>query len=86
MKPDICLNKHCSSTEHERVKKYSQEVFDHHNTTKEEFDISYDYYLKSPEELEALLELVFEEFNKLESEASKYNAEKEISDSTLIVP
>ena len=60
----------------ERMRKYSQEVFEHHNVTQEEFDVSYEYYIKNPEEFEAMLELVFEELNKMETEAAKYNEMK----------
>ena len=61
----------------ERMLKYSEEVLDRHNVSKENFDVSYEYYMDNPEEFEMIMELVFEELNKLETEASKYN-EKEL--------
>jgi len=73
----------------ERMLKYSEEILDRHNVSKENFDISYEYYMDHPEEFEVIMELVFEELNKLETEASKYN-EVEIeteqkTDSTIVV-
>lgn len=57
----------------ERMLKYSEEILGRHNVSKDEFDISYEYYMDHPEEFEMIMELVFEELNKLETEASKYN-------------
>ncbi len=73
----------------ERMLKYSEEIINHHNVTKESFDISYEYYMDHPEDFEMIMEQVFEELNKLETEASKYN-EVEIEteqdkDSTIVV-
>ena len=70
----------------ERMVKYTEEIFNKHNISEEDFDSSYDYYIKNPSEFEAMLELVFEELNKMETEAAKYNEKKVEGDSTLVSP
>lgn len=73
----------------DRMVKYSKEIVDHHMVSKESFDASYEYYMDHPEDFEAILELVFEELNKLETEASEYNEvelEEDVEiDSTTVV-
>ena len=68
----------------ERMERFSFEILDKYNVTKEDFDASYEYYVSNSEEFEGVLELVFEELSKMETEAAGLN-EKEIqNDSTLI--
>lgn len=69
----------------ELMKNYSSEILNEHSITKENFDSSYDYYVEHSEEFEEILELVFEELNKMETETSKFNTEIINSDSTITV-
>ena len=68
----------------ERMIQYSDEILEKHAVSKESFDDSYEYYLDHSEEFEEILELVFEELNKMETEAHKYNAKELNKDTTLI--
>ena len=68
----------------ERMDRYSLEILNKHGVSKEIFDRSFEYYSSDSYEFESMLELVFEELNKLETEASKYNEMQVESDSTLI--
>lgn len=68
----------------ERMTNYSIEILNKFGVSKEKFDSSFEYYSSDSYEFESMLELVFEELNKLETEASKYNEMQVKSDSTLI--
>jgi hypothetical protein len=68
----------------ERMVDYNEEILDQHQVSKEAFDDSYDYYLAHEEDFEAIMELVFEELNKMETEALKYNEVSQKTDSTLV--
>jgi len=68
----------------ERMLKYSDEILDHHNVSRESFDYSYDYYMAHSEEFEATFELVFEELSKLETESLKFQQKALENDSTLV--
>ena len=63
--------------------KYSKEIFDKHQVTEERFDRSYDYYINNSEEFELVLELVFEELNKMETQSAGTTEIIEGADSTL---
>jgi len=67
-----------------RMAHYNVEILSKHGISKEKFDRSFEYYSSDSDEFESILELVFEELNKLETEASKYNEIQVKSDSTLI--
>lgn len=69
----------------ELMKSFGSEILTKHSITKEEFDISYEYYVKNSEEFEEILELVFEELNKMETESSDFNESVLVSDSTLTI-
>jgi hypothetical protein len=73
------------SDKKELMIKYSEEILRKHQVSKERFDLSYEYYIDEPEKFEAILELIFEELNKLETEASKYNEMDIENDSTKVV-
>jgi hypothetical protein len=68
----------------ELMLRYSNEIFDHYEISKEKFDLSYEYYTQHTEEFEAVLELVFEELNKMETESTSGLGSRVISDSTLV--
>lgn len=67
----------------ELMLKYSKEIFDKHQVTEERFDRSYDYYINNSEEFELVLELVFEELNKMETQSAGTTEIIEGADSTL---
>lgn len=67
----------------ELMRNYSDEILQHHNVTKEEFDRSYDYYSLNTEEFEAVYELVFEELTKMETEANALPS-KPVKDTIII--
>lgn len=68
----------------ELMRKFSAEILANHDVTKEAFDASYEYYVEEPEDFENILELVFEELNKMETESSDFNDKKEPTDSILV--
>ena len=68
----------------ERMIRYNDEILNQHQVSKQAFDDSYEYYLDHEEDFEAIMELVFEELNKMETEASKYNELSQETDSTLV--
>ena len=68
----------------EKMIQYSDEILEKHAVSKKSFDDSYEYYLDHSTEFEDILELVFEELNKMETEAHKYNAKEVNKDSTLV--
>ena len=68
----------------DRMIKYNEEILNEHQVSKQTFDESYDYYLDHEEDFEDIMELVFEELNKMETEASKYNEVIQKTDSTFV--
>ena len=68
----------------ERMIKYNEEILNKHQVSKQAFDDSYEYYLDHKEDFEDIMELVFEELNKMETEASKYNEVIQKTDSTFV--
>lgn len=69
----------------ELMKSYSAEIIDVHSVTREDFDLSYEYYVKNSNQFEEILELVFEELNKMETESSKFNEGEIGPDSTITI-
>lgn len=69
----------------ELMKKFGSEILNEHSVTIEEFDLSYEYYVKNSEIMEEILELVFEELNKMETESSKFNEGEITPDSTITI-
>lgn len=68
----------------EKMIKYNEEILNQHQVSKEAFDNSYEYYLDHEEDFEAIMELVFEELNKMETETSKFNEAVQKTDSTKV--
>ena len=64
----------------ERMKRYYQEVFEKHQTSKELFNESYTYYEENPEILYAIYEVVLEKLEAIQTEEEtkqvKINAKK----------
>ena len=69
----------------ELMKKFGSEILNEHSVTVEQFDLSYEYYVNNSEKMEELLELVFEELNKMETQSSKFNEGKIDPDSTITI-
>lgn len=67
----------------ELMQKYSNEIFEKHQVTEDTFDKSYDYYINNSEEFELILELVFEELNKMETQSAGTTEVIEGVDSTI---
>jgi hypothetical protein len=68
----------------ELMVKFSNEIFEKHQVTRENFDSSYEYYSQNSDKFEAVLELVFEELNKMETQSIGASAAKQKNDSTLV--
>ena len=71
------------SDKDERMESYSEEILEKHGVSKEDFDASYEYYVYHPVEFESMMQLVFEELNKMETEAAKYR-KRPLQDSTEV--
>lgn len=63
---------------------FSDEILANYGVSKEAFDNSYEYYVGNEHDFEDIIELVFEELNKMETKSSNFNDEKSPTDSTLV--
>jgi hypothetical protein len=63
---------------------FSDEILANYGVSKKDFDDSYEYYVGNSQDFEEIIELVFEELNKMETKSSNFNDTKVPKDSILI--
>ena len=60
----------------DRMKRYYDEIFEHHGISEKVFNESYTYYQDHPEQLELIYEMVFEKLEKLLTEEETKNKQR----------